>query len=811
MSNRCLLFFLAFAGLLGRAETSEASLPMGDGGLTVSINMPEIFDTHVARLWNLGTDMEYLQDCRKRVRDFQQRKDTLSVDYCKALNDLARAYLAIGDEEKAIIALAASGPRMKELYGENSYESASTYYIYALATAQSGDYLDATDMASKVLRILNDIHRAETEAQVDALLLRSSCYSHTGVLGSAKKDVNVAMVTAENIFGKDSRQYDNARFQAAQIMYRSDNGVSRETMQWVVDSYEWRCRHLGQHHPDAITALLALANLKSKAHKYDESERLYNEFYALQMTNVKSNFINMTLEEQRQYWHIFQHYYLELIPQMVLEKVEHSPYASTPSEVCYNTALFSKGILLNSEKLMQEALRQTENGVGLRLKTEILQERVKLMQQLAIPASSRKYDVEGLRQSIDQKQQRLIAMLKVYEDYTKGLTTNWKQIKQSLQADEVAVEFLCIPRNKQIYTLMRDETDSTVVWEIPSGINENEIYAAVVLCNGAEKPIFIPLFDLKEMDAQKQPHTPKAQQELSKLIWKPIMDVSGADQGLVKRIYFSPVGELYNWPIESYPHWSNDGLVSDGLSLYRVSSTRELINRSHTSNCQGAVVYGGLNYDSGPATPNSERGAVGELAYLEGTLKEAEKVASLLKTKGMSVELLTGEKGTVTSFRQLSGKQHRIIHIGTHGFYNVGERESSTNAEELTLQRSGLFFSSGRMLTSLDVAQLELKELDFIALSACQTGEGEITGDGVFGLQRGFKKAGAQSILMSLWKVDDEATCLLMTEFYKNWIGEGKTKHDALELAKQIVRSHKEKGWDKPEYWAAFILLDGID
>ena len=98
-----------------------------------------------------------------------------------------------------------------------------------------------------------------------------------------------------------------------------------------------------------------------------------------------------------------------------------------------------------------------------------------------------------------------------------------------------------------------------------------------------------------------------------------------------------------------------------------------------------------------------------------------------------------------------------------------------------------------------------------VVLSACQTGQGDITGDGVFGLQRGFKKAGVQSILMSLWKVDDEATCLLMTEFYRHWIGEKKTKHYALELAKQTVRSHKEKGWDDPKYWAAFILLDGLD
>ena len=115
------------------------------------------------------------------------------------------------------------------------------------------------------------------------------------------------------------------------------------------------------------------------------------------------------------------------------------------------------------------------------------------------------------------------------------------------------------------------------------------------------------------------------------------------------------------------------------------------------------------------------------------------------------------------------------------------------------------------ILTAQEIANTDLSGLDLCVLSACQTAQGDISGEGVFGLQRGFKKAGAQSILMSLWKVDDEATCLLMTEFYRNWISQKMKKHDALEAAKNTVRNHKEKGWDDPKYWASFILLDGLD
>ena len=115
------------------------------------------------------------------------------------------------------------------------------------------------------------------------------------------------------------------------------------------------------------------------------------------------------------------------------------------------------------------------------------------------------------------------------------------------------------------------------------------------------------------------------------------------------------------------------------------------------------------------------------------------------------------------------------------------------------------------ILTAKEISKLDLRGLNLVALSACKTALGDISSEGVSGLQRGFKKAGAKSILMSLWKVDDEATCFLMKEFYKQWIEKGKTKYNALKIAKEEVRSHKEKKWDDPKYWAAFIMLDGIE
>ena len=177
--------------------------------------------------------------------------------------------------------------------------------------------------------------------------------------------------------------------------------------------------------------------------------------------------------------------------------------------------------------------------------------------------------------------------------------------------------------------------------------------------------------------------------------------------------------------------------------------------------------------------------------------------------------------------------------------------------ESSSLKRSGLLMSGANIalkkganlkdvedgiLTAQEISTLDLRGLELAVLSACQTGIGDIAGDGVFGLQRGFKKAGANTLLMSLWKVHDNATHLLMTEFYKNLLA-GESKFESLRKAQKYVRDYEEeieitpnKRWESqirqkmnkskepapqkikkikryasPYYWAAFILLDAID
>ena len=117
--------------------------------------------------------------------------------------------------------------------------------------------------------------------------------------------------------------------------------------------------------------------------------------------------------------------------------------------------------------------------------------------------------------------------------------------------------------------------------------------------------------------------------------------------------------------------------------------------------------------------------------------------------------------------------------------------------------------SEDGVLTAKEISRIDLHGLDLVVLSACETGLGDVSGEGVFGLQRGFKKAGANTMLVSLWKVEDDATQLLMTEFYRNLLS-GKTKRRSFQEAQQALRCAKGGRFNRWECWASFVMIDAI-
>jgi len=181
------------------------------------------------------------------------------------------------------------------------------------------------------------------------------------------------------------------------------------------------------------------------------------------------------------------------------------------------------------------------------------------------------------------------------------------------------------------------------------------------------------------------------------------------------------------------------------------------------------------------------------LEPLPGAEAEAEAIASLL-----NVQPLTGGQATETAvLKQL--EDAKIVHLATHGLLDeVRSWSSLPGAIALApdVAHDGL-------LTALDVLNTHLNA-DLVVLSACNTGRGQLTGDGVVGLSRGFLGAGAKSAIVSLWAVPDQPTALLMTEFYRQWQG-GLAKPQALRQAMLTTQAQ----YPAAKNWSGFTLIGG--
>lgn len=438
-------------------------------------------------------------------------------------------------------------------------------------------------------------------------------------------------------------------------------------------------------------------------------------------------------------------------------------------------------------------------------------------------------DIDSLRSAIQRQEMELARDSKAYGDFARNLRIKWQDVQQKLGNNDIAIEFL----------------------DFPLVGSDSTMYVALTLKKGYDYPHMTTLFEKRQLKSITEDNY-YTNTDLYNLIWKPLEEeLSG-----VENVYFSPSGDLHRIGIEYIPMTMTEN-ICDKYNLHRLSSTRQLAYLQDETKGDKSVLYGGLKYDAAvsdtiPASPSTRenRGFTfvpraivdsldirGSYKYLPGTKEEADHIISYLNTHSIPYKYYYGVAGTEESFKGLDGSKPKTLHIATHGFYMTEQdaerknfarpllqEETRVYHEDKPMTRSGLLLSGccralnhenipdgieDGILTADEISKLDLRGLDLVVLSACQTGLGDITsGEGVFGLQRGFKNAGAKTIIMSLWKVSDIATQHLMTSFYNHYLS-GMPKEQSFRMAQKELREIIDPGQDKPD-WAAFVMLDGI-
>ena len=625
-------------------------------------------------------------------------------------------------------------------------------------------------------------------------------------------------------------QYDNAlmyegkhrkmsRFESAKSYY--NQGVAYvgkmqldSAICYLLKAEEiYRIQHQSKQHAFVLAKLLSCY---LHTGEYDKIEYYIDELIKSASNDLLYSFSDLTYNERSKYIELYSRLLGEQIPMYMY-------YVPTDKleALAYDALLLIRGALLNSENNLRRVINERHDASLNKIWEELKADRYILSKEIEKDSLSRKLNVDSLQKVIYSLEDSLIVKCKEYGDITRSMKLKWKDIQQHLAPNDIALEFLSFPIN-----------------------NDSVVYVALSLRKDSEYPKMITLFEEKQLTGF--PDSLHYQcKEMTDLVWKPLIpELEG-----VKNIYFSPSGALYNIGIEYLPGMED-------YNIYRLSSTRELVTGGKTKTKNRAVLYGGLNYDARFEKSVIEKSIVmldeifkeranvrgmglrGGKEYLEHTKEEIDIIAEEFDKVKWECLIDSAAMGTEESFKALSGKNIGCLHIATHGFYYAKEDADNArykfmlidndmiSAEDKALTRSGLLMSGANhiledeelpdnvedgILTAKEIADIDLRGLNLVVLSACQTGLGDISqGEGVFGLQRGFKKAGANSILMSLWEVNDEATQILMTQFYKNLVS-GQSKRQSLYSAQKYLREYNNGRFNEPKYWAAFILLDGID
>lgn len=595
-----------------------------------------------------------------------------------------------------------------------------------------------------------------------------------------------------------------------QAMYHHVAGKQREALEIAGRALNIYNNIQSASPVDMANCKRMLSELNAALGQYDEAARYAAEVFDLRVSDIGYNMFD-TPERREKVWANYGDWYLKTFPRLAL--LSPSPKMAARA---YDAQLIGKGLLLHTERSQADIARaaggEVENAFA-------KWDSVRKMLSGPLPLER----LEELRKEEEKAYAGFRQLCMKLPEYQSYFNYSWKDVADRLSPGEIAVEF----------------------FEYPDGGKKK--YGALAVSQGCTAPEIFEACNVDDLaDTNPQENT-----DYSGTVWREIL----RRYPELRRIWFAPVGAMNLHPVE----YSFDGTA---IEARRLSSTRVLATpHKAEGGVAESVIFGGLNYNLSPEEmrlearkyPDLRRGVSGangredmadmqsrqgaiEISLLPGTLAELKNIERLLaENTEIEVKTYTGNQGVEESFKSLSGHNPDIIHIGTHGFYFPVPEEGKLPAwmqldpqggRDVSdpLTRSGLLMSGAQsaflgvpmaegvddgILTGREIAGMDLSGTALTVLSACESGVGDITGDGVSGLQRAFKKAGAGSLLVSLWEVDDEATSRLMTEFYRNWILKGMDKNEALRRARTRIRTDKRHPeWSAPEFWAPFVLLD---
>lgn len=560
------------------------------------------------------------------------------------------------------------------------------------------------------------------------------------------------------------------------------------------------------------------------AHEIAEASSLAREIYKENRKLLDGNFQLMSSFDQQQILNLYGD------PAWALAALLDSDPHKLAPEV-YDAVVYRTGMQLRSQQQTRHIIQNSNNPDIYIIADSIAGIRAQLKQINITP--DQWLTEEGLQ--VNRVQTDLNFRLERLEQELLDLTAKerseadpevtWQMIRDALRPGEAAVEYV---------------------------LSHNNIMALVVT-PGCTVPAAVTLApwqklsdSLNSLNAKnsatlaKRLYRPDSKVDLYGMLWQPLEQTLKG----VKTIYFNAPGMLHTIAFNAIPTPDGDFLI-DRYDLHQLTTTAQLTFPADETAPSSALLVGDVVFHPSQANSSSIPQESGERAveddyslndfdsrgiarqhfrYLPFTGNELKEISSTFGKD--NIRETSRLEATEKNFRELCANSPEVIHLATHGFFLASETEAMrvpfmmrySSQIGSPMQRSGVALANAEaswtgaeelpedndgILTASEVASLNLKGTRLVTLSACETALGGYNFEGIHGLTRGFKQAGAKSLMVSLWSVNDRSTSIFMTEFYRQWLATG-NRHRAMRSAVAAVRT----AYPSPFYWAPFILLD---
>ncbi|HYG02253.1 MAG TPA: CHAT domain-containing tetratricopeptide repeat protein [Chryseosolibacter sp.] len=723
-----------------------------------------------------------------------------SLQYAIVLNNKALLYQNVGRYDDAITLMneaittaeAAFKKAMKR--SKNSFDGRRFQSNLAFMLQMAGKYPEAEavflEMKKSYERNIasNNPEYAALLNQLAVLYMQTKKYDQ----------VEALLKKAQEIFKKkqseESPGYARATADLGNFYRLTAKYVEAEPL--LIQALNIREQVLGNNHPDYIRTKEDLAILYWKTERFDKAFEHYKPVMDKTIDFINKYFPPMSEAEKTKFWDItaprFQRFY-----NFALAAAPNNP-AIVADIYDYQTA--TKGLLLNStNKIKQSILKSGDKSLIDEYllwldKKETLARFYSLSKE---ELTEQKIDLSALEAEANTLERSLSSRSAAFSSGYSTHVVSFQKIRDLLTEKEAVVEII------RVQTFDNDFT-------------ADSRYIVLVLTKAMKTPKMIVLDNGAQLETRYAKFYRNAIQQKLEDGYSYDQYWARFDSELAgkKTIFVSPDGAFNQINLNTLKKPAGDYVLKN-YDLTIVGNSKDLIELKAKKGVvakKDGVLLGFPDYGGN------------RIAALPGTKVEIETVSKILKGAGYKLSQYAALEASEKNVKAL--KSPSLMHIATHGYFLKDSESqkgafgiSAENAANNPLLRSGLMLANASktidgaasdiesndngILTAYEAMSLNLEGTNLIVLSACETGLGDVkNGEGVYGLQRAFLVAGADAMIMSLWKVDDAATQQLMTNFYTNWIKLGNKQTAFKQAQLQLMAKYKE-----PYYWGAFVMM----